>query len=106
MIGNPLIQTTQQSTKVFYVADGRQTPGSNISKFHHPVRKLARTVMVPALAGQSLLRGENFAEDRYISVYDYNEVNLYDSQIAHIKVSEEAVLKGWFFPRLRCGEFH
>ena len=87
MIGDPFIQTTQQSTKVFSVADGRQTPGSNIAKLHHPVRKPARTVdMVPALAGQSLLSGECFSEAGYISVCDDDEVNLYDSQTARIIV--------------------
>ena len=94
MIGDPFIQITQQSTKVFSVADGLQTPGSNIAKLHHPVHKPAQTVdMVPALAGQSLLSGEKFAEAGYISVYDGNEVNLYDSRTARIVVYEEAVLK-------------
>ena len=62
--------------------------------------------MVPALAGQSLLSGAKVSEDGYISVCDGDEVNLYDSRTARIRVSEEAVLKGWFFPTLRCGEFH
>ena len=52
MVGDPFIQTTQQSTKVLSVAHGRQTPGSNISKLHCPVREPARTVdMVPSLVG-------------------------------------------------------
>ena len=37
----------------------------------------------------------------YISVCDSNEVNLYDSQTAHIKVSEEDVLKVWFCPHTK-----
>ena len=95
MIGNPFIQTTQQSTRVFSVADGRQTPGSKIAKLHYPVRKPAQTIdMVPALAGQSLLSGAKFAEAGYISVCGGDEVNLYDSQTARIVVSEEAILKG------------
>ena len=107
MVGDPFIQTTQQSTKVFSVADGRRTPGSNIAKLHHPVRKPALTIdMVPALAGQSLLSGAKFAEAGYISVCDGDEVKLYDSRTARIIVSEEALLKGWFFPTLRCGESH
>ena len=98
MIGDPFIQTTQKSTKVFSVANGRQTPGSNTAKLHHPVREPAQIVdMVPALAGQSLLSGATFSKAGYISVCDGDEVNLYDSQTARIVVSEEAVLKGWFF---------
>ena len=95
MVGKPFIQTTQQSTKVFSIDEGRRTPGSNIAKLHHPVRKPAQTVdMVPALAGKSLLKGAKFSEAGYISVCDGDEVNLYDSRTARIIVSEEAVLKG------------
>ena len=58
MIGDPYLQTSEPSTKVFAVADGHRTPGANIAKLHHPVREPARTVdMVPALADQSLLSG-------------------------------------------------
>ena len=50
MLGDPFIQTTQQSTRVFSVANPPRTPGSNTSKLYHPVREPARTVdMVPAL---------------------------------------------------------
>ena len=87
---------------MFSVADGRQTPRSNIAKLHHHVRKTARTVdMVPSLAGQSLLSGAKFTEAGYISVCDRNEVNLDDSRTARIVVSEEAVLKGWFCPHTK-----
>ena len=107
MVGDPFIQTTQQSTKVFSVADCRQTPGSNIAKLHHPLHKPAQTVdMVPALAGQSLLSGTKFSEAGYISVCDGDEVKLYDNRAAFIVVSEEAVLKGIFVPTLKCGESH
>ena len=95
MVGDPFIQMTQKPTKVFSVADGRRTPGSNISKLLHHVRKPARTVdTVPALAVQSLLSGAKFANAGYISVCDNNKVNLYDSHTARIVVSEEAMLKG------------
>ena len=99
MVGGLFIQTTQKSTTVFSVADGCQTPGSNIAKLHHPVRKPAQTVdMTPALAGQSLLSGANFAVVGYISVCDGDEVNLYEICTARFVVSEESVLKGWFCP--------
>ena len=88
MVGDPFIQTTQQSTKVLSIADGRQTPGSNITKLHHPVREPARTVgMVLTLAGQSLLSDAKFAEAGYISVCDGDKFNLYDSRTARILVS-------------------
>ena len=107
MVGGPFNQTTQQSTKVFPVAECCQTPGSNIAKLHHPVRKPAQTVdMVPSLAGQSLLSSAKFAEAGYISVCDSNKVNLYDTRTARIVVLEEAMIKGCFFFTLECGESH
>ena len=36
-IGNPFIQTSQTSTKVFAVNDVRRHAGNNIAKLHHPV---------------------------------------------------------------------
>ena len=36
-IGDLFIQTSQPSTKVFAVADGRRHAGTNIAKLHHPV---------------------------------------------------------------------
>ena len=102
MIGDPFIETTQKSTIVFSVADGRQTPGSNIAKLYNPVRKPAQTVdMVPALYGKSLLSGAKFPEAGYISVCDGDGVNLYESRTACIVVSEEAVLKGCFCPHTK-----
>ena len=87
---------------MFSVANSRQTPGSNITKLYHLVREPAQTVdMVQALTGQSFLSGAKFAEAGYISVCDGDEVNLYDSRTARIKVSKEAVLKGWFFPHTK-----
>ena len=57
--------------------------------------------MVPALSGQSLLSGAKVSEARYISVCDSEKVNLYDRRTARIKVSEEAVPKGRFFPHTK-----
>ena len=87
MIGDPFIHTNQQSTKVFFIADGRQFPGSNIAKFHHLIREPTQTVdMVPVLAGQSLLSGAKLAEAGNISVCNNDKDNLYDIQTALIKV--------------------
>ena len=102
MVDNLFIHTTQQSTKVFCVANGRRTPRSNIAKLHHPGREPAGTVyMVPDLAGQSLLSGAKFSESGYISVCDGDKVNLYDSRTSRIAVSEEAFLKVWFCPHTK-----
>ena len=83
MVGDPFIQTGRLSTKVFTVADGHKTPGSTEAKLHHPVREPEQTVdMVPALANQSLLSGNNFSQEGYVTICDNQEVNIYDGRTA------------------------
>ena len=57
--------------------------------------------MIPVLANQSLLSGGKFSEAGYISVYDGEEVNIYNGYTTKITVSEKAVLTGWQCPRTR-----
>ena len=66
------------------------------------MREPARTVdMVLALADHSLLSGKKIAQAGYVTICDNEEVNIYDGRTAKIVVYEEAVLKGWFFPKAR-----
>ena len=100
--GDLFIPTDQPSTKLFTVATGRKTPGSRVAKLHHPLREPARKVdIVPGLAYQYLLSGKKFAKAGYVSICDDAEVNIYDGRTVKITVSEEAVLKGWRYPRTR-----
>ena len=55
--------------------------------------------MVPGLVNASLLSTSKLASAGYIKVYYRKEVNLYDSSTTKIIVSEEAVLKGWRYPK-------
>ena len=99
MVDDPFIQTNRPSTKIFALADGHATAGSNVAKLHHNVREPARTVdMVPVLKKKSLLSGGKFAQVGYVSVCDDKKVSLYDIKTANITVSEEAVLTGWRCP--------
>ena len=54
--------------------------------------------IVSNLVEQSLLSCSKFVDTCYISIYDENEVNIYDSHITKIVVSEVAVLNGWQCP--------
>ena len=77
MIGDPFIQTSQPSIKIFSVDNDCRTPGSTVAKLHQPVREPAWAVeIVPALSGQYLLSGGKFSEAGYISICDGEEVNL------------------------------
>ena len=60
--------------------------------------------MVPDLVQHTLISARKFAGAEYISIYDVNEVNIYDGQTAKIQISEVGVLKFWWCPvaRLWC----
>ena len=56
----------------------------------------ARTIyMVPSLRGASLLSTSKIANAGYVTVYNSDEVNVYDGRTSTIKVSEAAFLQGW-----------
>jgi hypothetical protein len=98
-VGDTYIQTTERSNKTFHVPTGTTATATNIAKLVHKVREPARTIdMVPAIKHNSLLSTSKFAEADYITVYDKDEVNIYDATTTKIVISEEAVLKGWRDP--------
>jgi hypothetical protein len=51
---------------------------------------------VPSIETHSLLSTVKFAEARYITVFDKEEINIYDAQDTMFKVSKGAILQGWF----------
>ena len=50
--------------------------------------------MVPSLHGASLLSTSKLADAGDVTMYDGDEVNVYDGRTTTIKVSKAAVLKG------------
>ena len=90
----------QPYTKVFSVTYGRRTPGANIAKLHHLVHEPAQKLdVVPELADKYLLSSGKCSEAGYISIYEGEEVNIYDGCTAWIMVSEVAVMKYWRCPQ-------
>ena len=106
-VGGPFISTALQSNKLFALANGHPIPETTVALLKHNMWEGARTVhIVPALVHQSLLSGGQFADARYISICNRNEVNIYDEKIANITVSEKAVLKGWRCPTTKLWRIH
>ena len=88
--------TGQRSTKVFLVANGNSTPASEVRLLQKPLRDPDRTIdMVPSLRSASLLRTSKLADAGYVTVYDGDEVNVYDGRTARIHVREAPFLQGW-----------
>ena len=83
----------QRSTKIFCLPDGSDAPASEVRLLQQPLRDPARTIdMVPSLRGASLLSTNKLANAGYVTVYDEDEVNVYNGRTVTIKVSEAAVL--------------
>ena len=68
-----------------------------MSELAHNVRQPAKEVhIVPSIETHSLLSTVKFAEAGYITVFDDEEVNIYDAQNTTLKVTKGAILRGWF----------
>jgi hypothetical protein len=75
----PLIPTRRISTKIFQLPDGTRTAAATVSKLIHNVRQPAKEVhIVPSIETHSLLSTVKFTEAGYITVFDKEEVNIYD----------------------------
>ena len=71
-----------------------------MSELAHNVRHPAKEVhIVPSVKTHSLLSTAKFAEAGYITVFDKEEVNIYDAQNTTLTVSKGAILRGWFDKR-------
>ena len=88
--GTPFIDTDEKSRKILHGHMGGKTGLSRMKKMEHEVREPARTyIIVPYLVDQTLLSGCKFADVKYISVYDENEVNICDTLTMEITVSKK-----------------
>ena len=75
----PLIPTGCISNKIFQLPDGTRTAATTVSELAHNVRKPAKDVhIVPSIESNSLLSTAKFAKADYITVFDKEEVNIYD----------------------------
>ena len=98
-IGDPFLETGKQSTKVFKMPNGHKSPASDLKLLEHKLREPARDVhMVPELQGTSLVSAGKLADANYVSIFDKDEVNVYDMTNTIITVSRGAILKGWRDP--------
>ena len=79
-LGNPFIQTNRKSSKIFNMPTGIQTPAGDVALLHHKLREPARSVnMVPGIKNDTLISTSKFADVNYISIFNREEVNIYDA---------------------------
>ena len=78
------------------MSTGNVTPAGDIVLLHHNLREPARIVdMVPGIKNNTLISTSKFADANYISIFDQEEVNVYDANTTQITVSCGSTLKGW-----------
>jgi len=82
------------------MSNGHKSPAGEVQLLEHDLRAPAKDVhMVSDLTETSLVSAAKLAEAGYISVFDNDEVDIYNSHNTEMKVSRSAILKGWKYPQ-------
>jgi hypothetical protein len=82
------VPTTQPSHKIFQLPNRARTAAKAIHHLHHTVRPPANKVhMVPSIKTNSLLSTAKFAQAGYITVFDNEEVNIYNASNTKVNVT-------------------
>jgi hypothetical protein len=90
------ISTGKRSDKTFRLPNGALETAREISHLATAVRSPARDIHItPGVDETSLISTVKFAEAGYITIFDRDEVNIYDERDTIIKVSRAAILRGW-----------
>ena len=98
-VSDPFIHTGELSHKQFQFPMGQVVPATEIEKLLHDVREPAKTVeLVPAMKQDTLISIGKFADAGYFTIFDGEEVNIYDGLKARLKISKVMVIKGWRDP--------
>ena len=89
----PLIPTGRISNKIFQLPDGTRTAAATVSELMHNVRQPAKDVhIIPSIESNSLLSMAKLSKAGYITVFDNEEVNIYDAHDTKLIVVWGAIL--------------
>ena len=95
---NPFIPTTRKSKKILQYGGGSLAAADQIKQLPFNMRDEARDVhMVPGIQN-TLISTNEMALEKYVTVFDDQEVNIYDQNDVEIKSNRGAVLRGWRIP--------
>ena len=89
--------TGEVSNKTFIVANGTTEEATEIKKLpYKQLREEARKIhMVPGITTSTLLSTGKLADANYISIFDAEEVNIYDANNTKITTTRGAILRGY-----------
>jgi len=93
---DPFAKTGRQSNKIFHLPNGATEEAREIGKLATNVRTPARDVHItPSITKTSLVSTAKFVDAGYTTIFDGNQVNIYDQHDTNITVSRAAIIRGW-----------
>jgi hypothetical protein len=93
---DPCRRTGVASNKVFILPGGQALTSSEMATYPFNLRAPAADVHItPGITSNSLLSTGKCADADYITVFDKQQVNVYDVNDVTISVSRGALLRGW-----------
>ncbi len=98
---NPCPCSGRPSDKRFILPSGKVIPTTEMAEYPFNVRALANKLHItPGVSQHSLLSTVKFADANYITVFDKEMVNVYDTNNTIFTISREAILRGFCNPVL------
>ena len=96
---DPCHRTGRTSNKEFILPGGEIMAATEIAEYPFSVRDPAKQLHItPGITTNSLLSTSKFAEANYITIFDKEEVNIYDANDTVIAVTKGAILRGFKCP--------
>ena len=96
---DPFAKTGQRSNKVFHLPNGATEEAREIGDLATNVRAPARDVHItPGITETSLMSTAKFSNAGYTTIFDGDQVNIYDQHDTVITVSRAAIIRGWREP--------
>jgi hypothetical protein len=90
-----LIRTGLQSSKIVRMPNGITEKAGEILQMGNGLRNPANTAdSIPSLK-TTLVSNSKLADANYITVYDREEVNVYDAEMTKVVPTKQAVMTGW-----------
>ena len=94
---DPSHRTGEPSDKWFILPSGKVIQATDKSEYPFNVREPANEVHItPRVSQHSLLSTGKYADANYITVFDKDTVNVYDTNDTIITVTRVAILRGWW----------
>jgi hypothetical protein len=96
---DPCQRTSHTSNKQFALPGGKIVKATKIAKYPFKVRSPAQELHIsPGITENSLLSTSKFAAANYITIFDKEEVNVYDANNMIIAVTRGTTLHGFKCP--------